>query len=132
MSFFFVLLPHFLQLCYLDLQQQLLYCRSYLQYSPNLFLNPGVRHSSLLSKFYPTALTFPSSFLLLLPPSSIRQTEAKYGHIADLSYSGFNSFAHLPHTHEGCLRTPGQNFDLAVVGAPYDGGVSFRTGARFG
>lgn len=46
--------------------------------------------------------------------------------------AGFNSFAHLPHYHDGCLGNSSLTFDLAVLGAPFDTLVSFRPGARFG
>ncbi len=41
-------------------------------------------------------------------------------------FAGINTFARLPHT-----RDLG-DVDVAVVGVPFDGGASFRTGARFG
>ncbi len=41
-------------------------------------------------------------------------------------YSGFSTFARLPQ-----LREVGR-FDVAVVGVPFDSGVSYRPGARFG
>ncbi|ORY88892.1 arginase family-domain-containing protein [Leucosporidium creatinivorum] len=49
-----------------------------------------------------------------------------------IMYGGFNSFAHLPHYHDGCLGNSSLTFDLAVLGAPFDTLVSFRPGARFG
>jgi agmatinase len=41
-------------------------------------------------------------------------------------YSGIRTFARLPHTREL------EGLDVAVVGAPFDAGTSFRPGARFG
>lgn len=41
-------------------------------------------------------------------------------------YAGAPTFARLPRVDEV------SRFDLAVLGAPFDGGVSFRPGARFG
>ena len=41
-------------------------------------------------------------------------------------YSGLTTFARLPQRHE----VPG--YDIAVVGVPFDSGVSYRPGARFG
>lgn len=43
--------------------------------------------------------------------------------------SGFLSFAHLPLTN--CFADD-TKFDIAIVGATFDTGVSFRPGARFG
>lgn len=47
------------------------------------------------------------------------------------SFSGISTFAHLP--YEKCFEeeTP-DDYDIAVIGLPYDIGVTFRTGARFG
>ncbi|KAI9809536.1 MAG: hypothetical protein M1827_006771 [Pycnora praestabilis] len=45
-------------------------------------------------------------------------------------FSGINTFAHLPHIK--CLTHPGETFDIAIVGAPFDTAVSYRPGARFG
>lgn len=40
-------------------------------------------------------------------------------------YAGLGTFARLPQVHE----VP--DYDVAILGIPYDGGVSFRPGARF-
>ena len=42
-----------------------------------------------------------------------------------LKISGIRTFARLP-TVESVART-----DVAILGAPFDGGTSFRPGARF-
>ncbi|KAI5474247.1 agmatinase [Pseudohyphozyma bogoriensis] len=57
---------------------------------------------------------------------------ARYGPVGDLSFSGITTFAHLP--HHKCLDgiKEGGEFDIAVLGAPFDTSVSFRPGARFG
>lgn len=41
-------------------------------------------------------------------------------------YSGIRTFARLPHSREP------EGADVAVAGIPFDGGTSFRAGARFG
>src|SRR6476661_226388 len=41
-------------------------------------------------------------------------------------YAGITTFARLPQRHE----VP--DFDVAVVGVPFDSGVTYRPGARFG
>ena len=41
-------------------------------------------------------------------------------------YAGASTFARLPRIDEV------SSFDVALIGAPFDGGVSFRPGARFG
>lgn len=50
--------------------------------------------------------------------------------IRQWGFSGISTFAHLPHTR--CLQDPGQEFDIAILGAPFDTAVSYRPGARFG
>lgn len=47
------------------------------------------------------------------------------------TFAGISTFAHLPYLQcwdEGIV----EDYDIAVIGAPYDIGVTFRTGARFG
>lgn len=48
-------------------------------------------------------------------------------------YSGLTTYANLPYVH--CLAADGEvleTFDIAVLGAPFDTGVTARPGARFG
>lgn len=45
-------------------------------------------------------------------------------------FSGIVSFAHLPIAR--CFVPGTEDFDIAIVGAPYDTSTSFRPGARFG
>ncbi|GAA6022790.1 hypothetical protein JCM10207_000418 [Rhodosporidiobolus poonsookiae] len=56
----------------------------------------------------------------------------KYGASPDLSFTGIVTFAHLPHYR--CLEDSRDeaNFDIAILGQPFDTSVSFRPGARFG
>ncbi|CAO3610303.1 unnamed protein product [Mucor fragilis] len=47
------------------------------------------------------------------------------------SFAGISTFAHLPYLQ--CWEEDAnEDYDIAVIGAPYDIGVTFRTGARFG
>lgn len=47
------------------------------------------------------------------------------------SFSGISTFAHLPYLQ--CWdKNIEEDYDIAIIGAPYDIGVTFRTGARFG
>lgn len=48
----------------------------------------------------------------------------------EYGFSGLPSFARLPYTK--CLTTPSIDFDIAIIGAPFDTAVSYRPGARFG
>ena len=41
-------------------------------------------------------------------------------------YAGIATFARLPQRHEV------GDYDIAVVGVPFDSGVTYRPGARFG
>lgn len=45
-------------------------------------------------------------------------------------FSGITTFAHLPHTR--CLQSPEEEYDIAILGAPFDTTVTYRPGARFG
>ncbi len=47
-------------------------------------------------------------------------------------YSGVRTFARLPHVALVAEGTPPAPLDAAVLGAPFDTGTSFRSGARFG
>jgi agmatinase len=49
----------------------------------------------------------------------------------DLPVSGIDTFAHLNWTNCFAPESNG-TFDIAIVGAPFDLGVSYRPGARFG
>ncbi|ETN39704.1 agmatinase [Cyphellophora europaea CBS 101466] len=49
---------------------------------------------------------------------------------ADWAFSGLGSFAHLNVTK--CLVDPTRQFDIGIIGAPFDTAVSYRPGARFG
>ncbi|KAF2151254.1 Arginase/deacetylase [Myriangium duriaei CBS 260.36] len=60
--------------------------------------------------------------------SDLEELQAKWG--TDWGFSGISTFAHLPHVK--CLTQPSQQFDIAVIGAPFDTAVSYRPGARFG
>lgn len=61
---------------------------------------------------------------------SSEQWAEKYGKQFDQPFSGPLSFSHLPYYR--CLDLPHQAFDYAVLGLPFDTGVSYRPGARFG
>lgn len=45
-------------------------------------------------------------------------------------FQGINTFAHLPHVQ--CLIEADQQFDVGIIGAPFDTATSYRPGARFG
>ncbi|KAJ7157163.1 arginase deacetylase [Mycena filopes] len=54
----------------------------------------------------------------------------KYGKQIDQPFSGPLAFSHLPYTR--CLENEDELFDIAILGIPFDTGVSYRPGARFG
>lgn len=72
------------------------------------------------------------------PPPSLFTTNskepqswpAKYGKQPDLGYTGPLAFSHLEYAR--CLEDTSVNYDIAVLGMPFDTAVSFRPGARFG
>lgn len=45
-------------------------------------------------------------------------------------FSGISTFAHLEHSR--CLQYPDTEYDIAILGAPFDTAVTYRPGARFG
>ncbi|CDS02893.1 hypothetical protein LRAMOSA00295 [Lichtheimia ramosa] len=49
---------------------------------------------------------------------------------ADSLYAGLGTFSHLPYVQ--CLQNDSLAYDIAFIGAPFDSGVSYRPGARFG
>ncbi|KAG9313162.1 agmatinase [Chiua virens] len=49
---------------------------------------------------------------------------------ADSIFSGITTFAKLPWVQ--CLKDKDVVFDIAFIGAPFDTGTSYRSGARFG
>lgn len=65
-----------------------------------------------------------------LDPGKQELWTQKYGAQGDLGFSGPLSFSHLPYTR--CLEQPSTVFDIAILGMPFDTGVSYRPGARFG
>ncbi|KAF2472224.1 Arginase/deacetylase [Lindgomyces ingoldianus] len=58
----------------------------------------------------------------------LEELERKWG--TDWGFSGISTFAHLPHTR--CLSHPETDYDIGIIGAPFDTAVSYRPGARFG
>lgn len=55
---------------------------------------------------------------------------AKYGKQVDLGYTGPLAFSHLEYAR--CLEDQSVDYDVAVLGMPFDTATSFRPGARFG
>ncbi|KZT30919.1 Arginase/deacetylase [Neolentinus lepideus HHB14362 ss-1] len=79
-------------------------------------------------------LTF-SSFLLhasghQVPLDDPNPWTSKYGAQIDLPFTGPLSFSHLPYSR--CLEDESAEFDIAVLGMPFDTAVTYRSGARFG
>lgn len=54
----------------------------------------------------------------------------KYGPQIDQPFSGPLSFSHLPYSR--CLEDENAQFDIALLGMPFDTAVTYRSGARFG
>ncbi|RDA84265.1 hypothetical protein CP532_1983 [Ophiocordyceps camponoti-leonardi (nom. inval.)] len=59
---------------------------------------------------------------------ALAELEAKWGY--EWGFSGIGSFAHLDHVK--CLTDPSVDFDIAIIGVPFDTAVTYRPGARFG
>ena len=54
--------------------------------------------------------------------------DAKWG--TDWGYTGISTFAHLDTAR--CLQYPETEYDIAILGVPFDTAVTYRPGARFG
>ncbi|KAI0931263.1 hypothetical protein AcW1_001285 [Taiwanofungus camphoratus] len=63
-------------------------------------------------------------------PADAEMWLKKYGKQVDQVFSGPLSFSHLPYTR--CLEDTAAEFDIALLGMPFDTGVTYRPGARFG
>lgn len=64
-------------------------------------------------------------------PISLPPTNRRTGFEDDTPFEGLTTFAHLPYVE---CTSPSANsaFDIGIVGHPFDLGVSYRPGARFG
>ncbi|KAF1981214.1 Arginase/deacetylase [Aulographum hederae CBS 113979] len=70
--------------------------------------------------------------------SNPKQQQFSKAHLEELEeiwgfewgFSGISTFAHLPHIK--CLTQPQIEYDIAILGVPFDTAVSYRPGARFG
>ena len=51
-------------------------------------------------------------------------------HDLQWGFSGISTWAHLK--HERCLQYPEVEYDIAILGVPFDNAVTYRPGARFG
>jgi len=72
----------------------------------------------------------PGQFPLTEAVASPQTWLEKYGKQIDQPFSGPLAFSHLPYTR--CLEDENEVFDIAILGMPFDTGVSYRPGARFG
>lgn len=73
----------------------------------------------------------PHAHLLSEQPQDGSLVHAYDDFSADTPYQGIAYFAHL--NSSDCFSPKSQDaFDIAIVGAPFDLGVTYRPGARFG
>jgi agmatinase len=90
----------------------------------------------LLSSFYlvgsyASPLGFEDQFKLSL----VHENEFNKPKLQDLwgedwPFNGINTFAHL--NHSKCLLSPDTDFDIGIIGVPFDTATTYRSGARFG
>lgn len=87
--------------------------------------NPSFIQSSI---FRPNELSSQNHIQepVLRPP-----TYRSYGAEAEYTFQGLLTFAHLEY-NECTSHKSNNTFDIAIVGHPFDLGVSYRPGARFG
>lgn len=71
-----------------------------------------------------------NSYISIPPPDYVADLDPQFGPL----YAGIPTFAHLPQVECFGLdpNAPKPEFDVAIIGAPFDTGVSYRGGARFG
>lgn len=76
----------------------------------------------------PRILAYQESILKALRPETNDDLTwlDKYDQQWDLTFSGPLSFEHLPYTR--CLVDKSAQFDIAILGMPFDNKVTFRTG----
>ena len=65
-----------------------------------------------------------------VPSTANEPWSSKYGAQTDVAFSGLLSFAHAPYAK--CLEDPSHQYDIAILGMPFDTTTSYRPGARFG
>ncbi|WPG99662.1 Hypothetical protein R9X50_00248100 [Acrodontium crateriforme] len=78
-------------------------------------------------------IVFPPVAALQFPLGDLGPNGLKAGEdISSSPYLGLTTFANLPYVH--CLANSSdvEPYDIAILGAPFDTGVSGRPGARFG
>jgi agmatinase len=64
-------------------------------------------------------------------PMMIQGSGLEDADITGAKFAGLTTFANLPYVH--CLDKAGsEKYDIAILGAPFDTGVTARPGARFG
>ncbi|KAL4793744.1 arginase family-domain-containing protein [Aspergillus venezuelensis] len=68
--------------------------------------------------------------VVLADPEQVIADELSAKWDIDLGFNGISTFANLDHTK--CLLHPEAQFDIAILGVPFDTATSFRPGARFG
>ncbi|GAM82116.1 hypothetical protein ANO11243_000950 [Dothideomycetidae sp. 11243] len=71
-----------------------------------------------------------TEFVSIRPPRRNRRLELERKWGTDWAFSGISTFAHLPHVK--CLTDPSKQYDIGIIGAPFDTAVTYRPGARFG
>lgn len=92
-----------------------------------------IAHSEKAQESLQTPPNFIERSVFAKQPARVRQLEYHENDefTADIPYSGIVNFAHLNSTN--CfVPTSDGVFDIGIVGAPFDLGVTYRPGARFG
>ncbi|KAI6047836.1 arginase family-domain-containing protein [Pisolithus marmoratus] len=87
-------------------------------------MSPGSHFPARLTK------TYTLSAIPMPKPHSQETWLAKYGKQVDQPFSGPLAFSHLAYAR--CLEDESVDFDIAILGMPFDTGTSYRPGARFG
>jgi len=86
--------------------------------------------SILLLRLLQASIAHDQTLLTDQRGSSAKTWLEKYGRQIDQPFSGPLAFSHLSYSR--CLEDDNVDFDIAILGIPFDTGVTYRPGARFG
>ncbi|KAL5002885.1 arginase family-domain-containing protein, partial [Aspergillus recurvatus] len=95
--------------------------------------SPALVLASILSPALAREITFPPIAAIQSDQFILGQREKNIDIVSGSQFSGLTTFAHIPYVNcfvdSDAESTP---YDIAILGAPFDTGVTARPGARYG
>ncbi|KAL4991917.1 arginase family-domain-containing protein [Aspergillus falconensis] len=95
--------------------------------------SPALVLASILSPALAREITFPRTTAIQSDQFILGQHEENIDIVSGSQFSGLTTFAHIPYVNcfvdSEAESTP---YDIAILGAPFDTGVTARPGARYG